>query len=501
MSGRNIDDALSEVIGFILIIAIIVILGSLYMTYVVPSEGRDLEIKHMQEVEKFFTDFKMNMDALWLNDQVGVSFNQLLSLGTGGQTSSGVFSIFPIMQPVGSFGRVSVVTDDPQVEITINGIWLSNETSGRRIEETQIAQSDTLLVVNYETDVRTRGTPNTLVIYSTKGDWSATLEIVNETYLMPGDLYWNVTPTGYVTNLSISKESVNSLALTVSKNDYKILDRMRINTTIGSIKDSYTINLLDEAYGLHDDVKYPFSVNYTYFNKGGYIDKGSPFQLFGHTSSERVSIPINIGSFSYDTSNKYWINQKYIYQLGGVFLEQNGIQTSKINPWMKIENKPGSETLGLDNIPDVNLNLLRISQIAGNISGSDTIQVSSKLLNTDSNFIQRLPLGPDVGRRFQLSNLRPNAAYVFFNITKTNPSPSWGSSWNQTLLKMVKESGYSGEYELSIIDCTSSRCTVSLGILGKWGRVAGSLNTTPDLFVNFEEIRSEISMSGPIYVN
>jgi len=63
-----------------LIIAIIVILGSLYMTYVVPSQVRDAEIQHMLIVEKFFTDFKMNIDSLWYNNQEGVSFNQQLSL-------------------------------------------------------------------------------------------------------------------------------------------------------------------------------------------------------------------------------------------------------------------------------------------------------------------------------------------------------------------------------------------------------------------------------------
>lgn len=45
----------------------------------------------MQGIEGFFTDFKMNMDSLWLNDQIGVSFNEILPLGTGGQTSSGAF--------------------------------------------------------------------------------------------------------------------------------------------------------------------------------------------------------------------------------------------------------------------------------------------------------------------------------------------------------------------------------------------------------------------------
>jgi hypothetical protein len=34
------DDAISEVIGFVLILALIAIVASLYLTYVVPAQGR-----------------------------------------------------------------------------------------------------------------------------------------------------------------------------------------------------------------------------------------------------------------------------------------------------------------------------------------------------------------------------------------------------------------------------------------------------------------------------
>ena len=38
------DEAISEVIGFVLILALIAIVASLYLTYVVPAQGRDMEI-------------------------------------------------------------------------------------------------------------------------------------------------------------------------------------------------------------------------------------------------------------------------------------------------------------------------------------------------------------------------------------------------------------------------------------------------------------------------
>lgn len=68
--------------------------------------------------------------------------------------------------------------------------------SAENIAETQVADPNTLLVVNYDTGGinATHTVPDTLVVYSTNGDWTATLEMVNETFFLPGDIKWNVTP-------------------------------------------------------------------------------------------------------------------------------------------------------------------------------------------------------------------------------------------------------------------------------------------------------------------
>ena len=67
MSGRVTDDGLSEVIGFILIIAVLVVIASLYVTYVVPAQGREAEIEHMTYIKNQFVDFKIALDSLWIN--------------------------------------------------------------------------------------------------------------------------------------------------------------------------------------------------------------------------------------------------------------------------------------------------------------------------------------------------------------------------------------------------------------------------------------------------
>ncbi|MCQ1538863.1 hypothetical protein FTO68_07695 [Methanocalculus taiwanensis] len=110
------DDALSEVIGFILIIAILMIFLSLWMVYVVPAEGRQQEIEHMNYVRNWFTQYKITADSLWVNHEpndpykslTGVTFSNSLTLGSqGGATQAGGLFL-PVMSPIGSTGAVAV---------------------------------------------------------------------------------------------------------------------------------------------------------------------------------------------------------------------------------------------------------------------------------------------------------------------------------------------------------------------------------------------------------
>ncbi|MDO8840879.1 hypothetical protein [Methanocalculus sp.] len=111
---RQSDDALSEVIGFILIIALITIFLSLWMTYVIPAEGRQQEIEHMNYVRDWFTQYKITADSLWINhdadskDLTSVTISNSLVLGSqGGATQAGGLFI-PVMSPTGSTGSIAV---------------------------------------------------------------------------------------------------------------------------------------------------------------------------------------------------------------------------------------------------------------------------------------------------------------------------------------------------------------------------------------------------------
>ncbi|PWR72069.1 hypothetical protein [Methanospirillum lacunae] len=119
------ESGLSEVIGFILIIAILVVVASLYVTYVVPAHGREAEIAHMTYIKNQFVDFKMSMDSLWINSQVNTSLAQNIEMGTLGQKTEGQFVFLPLTQPIGSDGEMKVDTGSGNglIKIEIKGLF------------------------------------------------------------------------------------------------------------------------------------------------------------------------------------------------------------------------------------------------------------------------------------------------------------------------------------------------------------------------------------------
>jgi len=117
MPSRSREDALSEVIGFILILALIAALASLYLTYVVPAQGREGEIKHMATINDQFLGYKTAIDSLWINDQTNVPISRTFTLGTLTGTTQGSF-VIPIFQPYPSSG--SMVVNGRGESITIS---------------------------------------------------------------------------------------------------------------------------------------------------------------------------------------------------------------------------------------------------------------------------------------------------------------------------------------------------------------------------------------------
>lgn len=107
-SRQNEDTALSEVIGFVLILGLIAVVASLYLTYGVPAQGRENEINHMNDLKDQFVAYKLSLDSLFTNNQVGMTMSDSFTLGTPGGYTQGMMSVIPIMNPVGSGGVIAI---------------------------------------------------------------------------------------------------------------------------------------------------------------------------------------------------------------------------------------------------------------------------------------------------------------------------------------------------------------------------------------------------------
>jgi len=111
MAAFSNDRALSEVVGFVLLLGMIVAAFSLWMTFVVPAEGRENEIAQMDAVKDRFTDYKISLDSLWLNNQSGMTVSTSFNLGTGGGYTQAGGLFLPLLKPQASSATLSVIAD------------------------------------------------------------------------------------------------------------------------------------------------------------------------------------------------------------------------------------------------------------------------------------------------------------------------------------------------------------------------------------------------------
>jgi hypothetical protein len=108
MDSTATDRALSEVVGFVMILGVIVVGLSIYQVYFVPAEGREDEIVHMGVVNERFTDYKVSLDSLWINNWTGSTLSTSFDLGTGGSNTQNAGWSINLFAPVYSTGTVKV---------------------------------------------------------------------------------------------------------------------------------------------------------------------------------------------------------------------------------------------------------------------------------------------------------------------------------------------------------------------------------------------------------
>jgi hypothetical protein len=120
--------ALSEVVGFVLLLGVLIAAMALWMMYVVPVNGRESEIIQMNAIKDRFTDYKISLDSLWINSPYatdysrnGILVSTSMNLGTGGGNTQAGGLFLPLLNPVASSAVLSVADNGDTMTINATG--------------------------------------------------------------------------------------------------------------------------------------------------------------------------------------------------------------------------------------------------------------------------------------------------------------------------------------------------------------------------------------------
>ncbi len=404
-TGRPIqhsDDGLSEMIGFVIIFGIIIILFSNYVLYGIPAQGRDNEIAHMNDVKDQFVDYKVGLDALFNNNKVGTTISNSFALGTGGSYTSGANSIIPIVNPMRSSGTIAINERGLENLTIVSESRIESESDSLPITLTSYPQS-----VNYTPshiyvsisvasafDLSMAGIFGTTISGT---NWMAIVNITpqNMTYtkwssleISRSECDTNYPGSAYIPSAGICLVpledsrygSISELQLSVSKNNVFTMKNFAIYDSI-TPGTTYTIDLMDEAYGLNAFIVPPDTITLTTDKPlAGVSATGNFTYQFSETGASHYNITLPLGALEYRAQNNYWISQNYYYQLGGIFVTQvEGNSTYKLPPEITFSHDTAKK------IVTVNINALVIDQTShGIVGGNSPIQIKTTLKSNDA---------------------------------------------------------------------------------------------------------------------
>jgi hypothetical protein len=404
---RN-EHALSEVIGFILILVVVITAFSIYLTYAVPAQGREKEILHMNEIRDQFVMYKIGVDALWTNSQVSTAMSTTFNLGTQGGTTQGSYSIIPIMSPVPSTGTLSLNNRQEVLTVQSRSLMWDNMVVFRN--ETNIPGSLPVnatpqqLIINITDSTPTDLAKRYVQVQGQGQDW-----LVNVTVNPVTTYYEHATCAGFpvvCTYTNAYNYNRTDITIDVSKKDLMVLQGYPVYQNIRSAT-NYSVNLLDDAYGLKNYIQYPATILFSETDPTNRITSYGIVNI--SYEQEQVSThSVTLGALQYYARNNYWIPQTYYYQNGGVFLLQDNT-TYKLPPTITFSYDKSTGIIGVKIIE------LPFQQTnAGNIGGSSPAQVKTQVVN-----IQNL----------SYSQIYNNTKWVNLSIT-TNDS-SAAAAWYQ----------------------------------------------------------------------
>lgn len=416
VSAREL--ALSEVIGFVLILAILTAAFSLYLVYGVPVQGRENEISHMNDIKDQFVSYKLGVDSLWTNDQTGLALSSSFPLGTAAQSAQGTSGFLPVLQPIGSSGTLAINlrTAEPEVITVSSKSYILNATPMTSVpvnipSEQVYLNAPSSLLINISTMNANSTNPAPGSIQINGNTWNASINVTP-----------NISDCLSIVNNNVTYQSNcygSDITITVVKNGVKTLDRAIVYSNIqpGS-SNVYSINLMDSAYGLQSLTTYPTTLHFIKNDPQNQLIFASLTSQYNYQYQPNFSYSVPLGSLEYTANNNYWLSQSYYYQMGGIFLSQIDGITYKVPPEITFSNN------GNGNF-SVNIVALAYTPASsGIVGGTSPAQVSTRLVNSGN-----LPY----------ADISPNSGSA--TITITTPDPDAQLMWKKYLNEAANQTG------------------------------------------------------------
>lgn len=409
------NSAISTVVSFILILGLLVTVVAFVKVQYVPLWTEDVEARHAREVFVDFSSIPCNIDNLVLaNGSVTVS-QQRIKLGSGG---------IPIVAPGMSYGTLGVVPDDGSFTVTAD-VW-----------NVSITENGT--IGNF-----TAGGVNITNVSSVSA-FDLHYCVASGVNQIGEGIFVNIT-----TNQSggartyFSDSDARNMTIRNSDGD-KILDGLCIDN--GTQYDiPITIDLLNPRYGfckvLSDaDVPYNITITNTTNVSGGYYIKYNEYNRTPELYTETTN-----GTMIYESRNRQFINQQFIYQNGAVFLCQPPNVCMRVAPGITIEDVQNYTRVM---IPMVSLGVgrYRTSMISG--SGVEELQLELNHANrssfadgnnTDKVTILIEPPIPAGDLEFRKNYLQEWADYfnATVNGTRVDANPTNATNWDNITITLT----------------------------------------------------------------
>ncbi|HMA06031.1 MAG TPA: hypothetical protein VKO45_08915 [Methanomicrobiales archaeon] len=350
MPTSSRESGLSEIVGFILILAAIVMAVTLYATFGIPAQGREGEIAHMNEVKDRFVEFKVNVDSLWSNRQCGTAIGTSFTLGTGGGSATGSFSIIPILSPVRTTATLALNQRVEYINVTQDSLFMTDDPAQSWNESNFFST-----------------TPGGITFSSAPRYFLINLTSINigqshGVHLYPSsgsawDAWVNVTPVFW---------NRSDVTVSTQTGGVSLMQGFIVFKNITSSPSVYVVDLMNPAYGLNTALGAPQTITGVKNDDSITASYLTNYSYWPSVKSQNW----NMGCLEYRGQNEYWIPQTYYYQLGGVFLEQNDGNTVKVPPSISLSYSSG--------MPAVQINEILLDG-SGRIEGSGPVQVTSTL--------------------------------------------------------------------------------------------------------------------------